>query len=290
VHTACLIVVDLPVSQLLSPHRKPPSPASSTSIDSACSPTLPVGDELCSNGSASHHTVMYIDILPERSPDMIRSENSSLPRSDTGDVIRASDYPRQLKSINPTISFTSPSRIVARARFTVHSEDLIVHTENVPLLLLPDHPQSSGFVYTTKLVPKYWQVLLDSPGAGINYVSVSQTDTAPADPTRFIISQEVVKESNSTILFSATYKFRYSGGRHNPQPDLAPSDIMASNRLTSVHGDPYTAHEGAARTPLLPYSRTHCIIQRDASPLASPGSDSSSASGCFPVDLSHYVH
>ncbi|KAJ7849571.1 hypothetical protein B0H13DRAFT_2088421 [Mycena leptocephala] len=261
------------LSQLLSPHRKPPSPASSTSIDSACSPTLPVGDELCSNGSASHHTVMYIDILPERSPDMIRSENSSLPRSDTGDVIRASDYPRQLKSINPTISFTSPSRIVARARFTVHSEDLIVHTENVPLLLLPDHPQSSGFVYTTKLVPKYWQVLLDSP-----------------DPTRFIISQEVVKESNLTILFSATYKFRYSGGRHNPQPDLAPSDIMASNRLTSVHGDPYTAHEGAARTPLLPYSRTHCIIQRDASPLASPGSDSSSASGCFPVDLSHYVH
>jgi hypothetical protein len=229
---------------------------------------------------------MHIDILPERSPDMVRNESSSLPCSDTGDVIHASDYPRRLGSINPTVSFTSPSRIVAHTRFTVYSEDLILHTENVPLLLLAGHPsQSSGFIYTTKLVPKYWQVLLDSPGAGIHYVFVSRTDTATADPTRFTISQEVVKESNFTTLFSATYKFVYAGGRYNPRPDLSPGDITASDRLTSLHGDPYTVHEGAARSPLLLYSRGHSLMQS----YPSPGNDSSSTFICFPVDLSHYV-
>ncbi|KAJ7822700.1 hypothetical protein B0H13DRAFT_1478516, partial [Mycena leptocephala] len=180
--------------QFLFPPSKPPSSASSSSSESALSsPNLLLGDEVCSKKSSSRHTVVYIDILPVRSPDMIRNESSSLPCSDTGDVIHASDYPRRLRSINPTISFTSPSRIVAYTRFTVYSEGLILHTENVPLLLLADHPsQLSGFIYTTKLVPKYWQVLLDSP-----------------DPTRFTISQEVVKDSNLTTLFSATYKFCY---------------------------------------------------------------------------------
>jgi hypothetical protein len=230
---------------------------------------------------------VYIDILPVRSLDMIRIESSSLPCSDTGDVTHASDYPRRLRSINPTISFTSPSRIVAYTRFTVYSEGLILHTENVPLLLLADRlSQLSGFIYTTKLVPKYWQVLLDSPGAGINFVFVSRTDTAPADPTRFTISQEVVKDSNWTTLFSATYKFCYAGVRHNPPPDLSPGDITPSNRLTSLHGDPYTVYEGAARSPLLLYSRAPYPMQR----YPSPGNDSSSAFICFPVDLSHYVH
>ncbi|KAJ7849161.1 hypothetical protein B0H13DRAFT_1906370 [Mycena leptocephala] len=64
--------------QFLSPLRKPPSSGSFASTDSVLSsPTLPVGDELFSNRSSSRHTVMYIDILPERSPDIIHSESSS---------------------------------------------------------------------------------------------------------------------------------------------------------------------------------------------------------------------
>ncbi|KAJ7919926.1 hypothetical protein B0H13DRAFT_2320024 [Mycena leptocephala] len=169
--------------QLLSPLRKPPSSTSFASTESALSsPTLPVGDELFPNKSSSRHTVMYIDILPERSPDTIHNKSSCSAWSDTGDVIRASEYPRRLGSINPTICFTSRSRIVARARFTVYSEDLILHTETVPLLLLVGHSSETSGFYC--IVP---------------------------DPTRFTISQEVVKDSDLTILFSATYKFAIPG-------------------------------------------------------------------------------
>jgi hypothetical protein len=275
------------VLQLLSPLRKPPSSTSFASTESALSsPTLPVGDELFPNKSSSSHTVMYIDILPERSPDTIRNKSSCSAWSDTGDVVRASEYPRRLGSINPTICFTSRSRIVARARFTVYSEDLILHTETVPLLLLVGHSsETSGFVYATQLVPKYWQVLLHSPGAGIHYASVSRTDTALADPTRFTISQEVVKDSDLTILFSATYKFRYSWARHNPRPNLPTSDITAHNRLTSLPGHQHTTYRGAPWTPLLLHSGAHSLVQR----YPSPGSDSSSASVYFPADLSYCV-
>ncbi|KAJ7231385.1 hypothetical protein B0H12DRAFT_209260 [Mycena haematopus] len=197
--------------ELLSPFRKPVYPASSSSTDSALSsPISSSGESFFPGTSSSHHTVIYIDILPKGSPDRIRSGTSPSPWSDDGDVIHASDHPRRLESISPTVSFTSPSPIVAHSRFTVYSEDLILHAETVPLgLVMPDQShQPSGFLYTSQLVPKYWKVIVDSP-----------------DPTRFTIFQEVLKTESSAMLFSATYKFSYEN----------------STNISSSHSGPYGA-------------------------------------------------
>jgi hypothetical protein len=92
----------------------------------------------------------------------------------------------------------------------VYSEDLFLHCETVPLLLLRDPiDQSSSFLYSTQLVPKWWNVIVDSPGT---YARIHVSDTDPfmsSDPTRFVIFQEVLDNAKSSILFFAMYKFTY---------------------------------------------------------------------------------
>jgi transcriptional enhancer factor len=122
------------------------------------------GDGFSPSPSSSGHAVMYIDILPEGSPEPSLGTGSSLPWADT-DTVRASDYPRPLKSSNPTVSFTSSVPIIAQSRFTVYSEDLILHAETIPLVPVLNHnSDGSGLLYSTPLVPQYWAVILESPG------------------------------------------------------------------------------------------------------------------------------
>jgi transcriptional enhancer factor len=179
---------------LLSPFRKPAYAESAGSGDSPLnSPISPrPADSLFPLMTDTRPTVVYIDILPTGSPDDVPTTGRPTP-SGNGDIVHASDHPRAIGSINPTVSFTSPAPLVAHSRFTVYSEDLILHAENVPLVFLPDRaPQPSDFLYSTKLVPKYWDVIVNSP-----------------DPTRFTIFHDVVKQESSRTVFSATYKFRY---------------------------------------------------------------------------------
>ncbi|KAJ6488887.1 hypothetical protein C8R45DRAFT_248795 [Mycena sanguinolenta] len=184
---------DTHLLDILSPFRKPAHHASSGCTDSAPSSPISSAEEVFPDASTLPHTIIYIDILPEGSPDRMCSVTRPSPWSNDGDIIHPSDHPRPLKSIKPTISFTAPSPIIANSRFTVYSEDLILHAETVPLGLVLDQPHHrSGFLYSAQLVPKYWKVILDSP-----------------DPTRFTIFQEVYKTENSAILFSAAYKFNY---------------------------------------------------------------------------------
>ncbi|KAJ6496109.1 hypothetical protein C8R45DRAFT_985050 [Mycena sanguinolenta] len=241
---------------LLSPFRKPVYPASSASTDSALnSPISSSGDGFFPSASSSRHTVIYIDILPEGSPDSVRTGTSPSSWSDDGEVIHASDHPRRLKSINPTISFTAPSPIVAHSRFTVYSEDLILHAETVPLGLVMDHPhQWPGFLYCAQLVPKYWKVIVDSP-----------------DPTRFTIFQEVLGTESSAILFSATYKFGYTNsatfssshsGPYGPRIDVATKGIPSYVVPNSLPGARYPLYASWSPAPLEPQENSH--IQRYA--------------------------
>ncbi|KAJ6605535.1 hypothetical protein DFH09DRAFT_1121526 [Mycena vulgaris] len=216
---------------LLSPFREPAYPDSADN-----SPVSSLEDSLFPSTS-SRYTIMYIDILAAGSPDEIQSTTHPSPWSDAGHVVHASDHPRSLGSINPTVLFTSRSLVVAHSRFTVYSEELILHAETVPLQLVPqDVPEYTGFLYSTQLVPKYWKVISDSP-----------------DSTRFPIFQEVVTEDNPFIVFSATYKFSYpirhfpdySAGLHLPSGShkfclaLGPSHIPVCEELASVSDLPY---------------------------------------------------
>ncbi|KAJ7643445.1 hypothetical protein DFH06DRAFT_1213233 [Mycena polygramma] len=255
--------------QLLSPFRRPGYSASNASADSALSSSI-------ITRTSSGHTVIYIDILPQGSPDQTRCRNCSSPWSDTGDVIHAADYPRRLQDINPTVSFTSAMPTIAHSRFTVYSEDLILHAETVPLVLQMDRiPQSSGFLYSTRLIPKYWQTILDSP-----------------DPIQFTIFQEVLKEDDLSVLFSATYKFSYprsstiGSSSHRPHfasenthPDVPYTSISAYSSVPDTQY-PYNTSPAVWSTPL---PRDTTTTHR----YPSPGSDTSSH--CFSADLLQYT-
>lgn len=167
------------VLHLLFPFRNSGYPESAASADSTLnSPVSPVAGEGSFPFTAAVRTLIYINIMPygSGSPSQMSSTNSHSSCSDTGDVFRSSDHPRQLVSINPIVSFTSPSPIVAYSHFTVCSEDLILHAETVPLVLLEyEEPLVLGFLYSTQLVPNYWKVILDSPGTYILRAEHSQT-------------------------------------------------------------------------------------------------------------------
>ncbi|KAJ7776255.1 TEA/ATTS domain family-domain-containing protein [Mycena metata] len=99
-----------------------------------------------------------------------------------------------LQDISPITTFLSPRPIIAQSWSAVVLEGQIIHTETIPLIIILEVPAiGTGFLHRTSLVPDYWQTILDSP-----------------DPTRFTVLQQVVKENNSAILFSAEYKFAYA--------------------------------------------------------------------------------
>ncbi|KAJ6565233.1 hypothetical protein DFH09DRAFT_1157888 [Mycena vulgaris] len=214
---------------LLSPFRTPIDDDSDESpLHSPISPIF--GDSLLPPTSSARHTVIYIDILASGFPDETWSTTDDSSWADCGDIVHASDHPRSLASINPTVAFKSRLPLTAHSRFTVYSEGLVLHSETAPLACLPQSPNASAVLYSTQLVPKYWKVILHSP-----------------DPTRFTIFHEVVKEENLFVAFSATYKFRYP--RDSPQcaPSLQLPWISAGSLdFTSLSDPRYSMYDGAA--------------------------------------------
>jgi len=223
------------------------------------------------------HTVMYIDILPQGAADSA-GETISSTWPDSEDIVHASDHPRRLASIKPTVTFISPGPVAARSQFTVYSDDRVVHTESVPLTPV-DNPSVTGFLYGTTLVPEYWKVILQS-----------------TDPTRFTICQEVIKEETSAVAFSATYKFSYAARQSPGFP--APLDTLnfpnthtrsdidslisaASLEQSQFQADRYPAYVAPTWGSSLP--------SRENSPNQGYRSPSSDSSTCFPSDLSNYV-
>ncbi|KAJ7796088.1 hypothetical protein B0H14DRAFT_2852866 [Mycena olivaceomarginata] len=262
---------------LLCPFRKPGPPSSASTDSALSSPTSPLGEAFFPSTSSSRSTVIYIDILPKGSHDKTNSGAPSSLWSDAGYVIHASDHPRRLESINPTVSFTAPSTVVAHSRFTVYSEEIILHAETVPLVLLRDQaPHPSGFVYSAQLIPKYWKVIVDSP-----------------DPTRFTIFQEVIKNEGSSILFSATYKFSYPKqftnlssshpGSYGALLDVPSKGVPSYNAPTALSDTRYSTYQDASWSASPLNVQGHPPMQRY------PNHNTDSSFLYFPADLSDYV-
>ncbi|KAJ7504967.1 hypothetical protein B0H11DRAFT_450537 [Mycena galericulata] len=100
----------------------------------------------------------------------------------------------QLESISPTVTLFAPAPTIAQSSFTVWYQGQIVHRETTPLIVLMDEPSNgmAGYLHSTTLVPTYWNTILHSP-----------------DPSRFVIVQEVVKNTEWSVAFSAEYRFVY---------------------------------------------------------------------------------
>ncbi|KAF8205838.1 hypothetical protein K438DRAFT_1817494 [Mycena galopus ATCC 62051] len=189
------------LQRLLCPIPKPVYPAAggvSSAIYSSAEGFSP----------CARYTVRYIDIFP---PEGSRYEIESSSYSDDGNAI----HPGRLEAINTTIFFTAPSLVVANSHFTVYCGQSILHTETAPLQYVSDQVhRPSNVLYSTQLIPKYWDVMVDSQ-----------------DPTRFTIFQEVFNTEDSSLLFSAMYKFRYI-----KSPDIVTSQPGSSHGAGLMKG------------------------------------------------------
>lgn len=263
---------------LLSPFRQPAYAESCSSGDSPC--TSPTSPSMGERGfpPSSRHTVMYIDIIPEGSPDEVYSFGPPL-WSGSGDIVHASDRPRRLRTINPTVTFMSQTPLAAQSRFTVYSEERILHTETVPLSPVVEPAQQvSGFLYSTTLVPEYWKVISESP-----------------DPTRFIIYQEVVKDDVAALVFSATYKFSYPTSRHLSDCSSSLNTMHSLSTRPDIDSLVSAASAESAQFPEHRYPLyvspewPTALHSRENSPSQGQHSPSSDSSTCFPSELSNYV-
>jgi transcriptional enhancer factor len=173
-------------------------------------------------------TPVYIDILPESSSysssfsSRSRAPFSSphKPRQDVA-AHTSSDTPRPIRDIDSTITFVSPSTVVGKSSYIVLLDGAPIHSEDTKLECLgPYFTGSSGdgsLLYSTALVPRYWETLCKSP-----------------DPTVYTIIQDVYRTSDSEIparssgrprpvpIFSATYHFRYHVPVRIPTPSMSP--------------------------------------------------------------------
>ncbi|KAJ7617310.1 hypothetical protein FB45DRAFT_1063799 [Roridomyces roridus] len=106
----------------------------------------------------------------------------------------ASTQPRPLSSIVPTVTLVSPRPMIAQSFFSVWYDDECVHTETSPLIVLMDRPADgmAGYLHSAVLVPAFWKTIVGSP-----------------DPSKFKIAQDVVRDKEMTIAFSAEYRFVY---------------------------------------------------------------------------------
>ena len=123
------------------------------------------------------NTIVYIDVVTAPlSP--IASEQSWTPSkealaeerswSERGfKVARASQRPRHITEIEPTITFMSPATVSARSHFTVHTDDGVVFSETTPLEVIGSSPASTtdgSLLYKTLLVPGFWETIVHSAG------------------------------------------------------------------------------------------------------------------------------
>ncbi|KIK93885.1 hypothetical protein PAXRUDRAFT_785709 [Paxillus rubicundulus Ve08.2h10] len=123
---------------------------------------------------------VYIDILPEHprwSPTAYGSSltshapvaSSSAASSSHGSSFRSTDAARRMRDIDPAVTFVSPSPVNGKSSYIVLLDGAPVHSEDTKLEYVGPYSsgQTSGdgpVLYTTALVPKYWDTLCRAAG------------------------------------------------------------------------------------------------------------------------------
>ncbi|KAG1823530.1 uncharacterized protein BJ212DRAFT_1574193 [Suillus subaureus] len=226
------------------------SSTSSNDSSSTCSSTgspISTGQYRDMSSSKRNHlpdtrTPVYIDILPESSS--FSSSSSSRSRAPFSSPYlqgvtahTSSDTPRPIRDIDSTVTFVSPSAVIGKSSYIVLLDGAPIHNEDTKLECVgPYFTGSSGdgpLLYSTALVPKYWETLCKSP-----------------DPTVYTIIQDVYRTLDPGIparssgrprpvpIFSATYHFRYSVA---PISSMSPHfTYQANTRLpaNTTHASP----------------------------------------------------
>ena len=129
-------------------------------------------------GETIPSTIVYIDLLARQihapitgqatwtsSSNAQMEERSWVERGFK--IERASQQPRYLSDIDPTITLTSKTPISAQSHFTVHTDDGVLFSETTTLELLDPSTVpgiDESFLYRTRLIPGFWETVLHSSG------------------------------------------------------------------------------------------------------------------------------
>ncbi|KAF8805239.1 hypothetical protein BYT27DRAFT_7192967 [Phlegmacium glaucopus] len=267
------------------------SESDSSSDSSSSSPSTPIeahatlqnllyrGIESRERDSEAPSTIVYIDLLR---PDSSISVNSPSPGQTAEErswidrgykIVRATQHPRYLRDIDPTITFLSHSITDARSYFTVHSGDTLIFSESTTLEPLDAISNVDGILYKTSLVPGLWDTIAQS-----------------SDASQYTIIQRVVQDSpsssspasTSSTIFSAIYKFLYQTPSPTEQNSFIPQILTTEallqkndfslEDLLSIEADAYPDMMAFTKSPdffNLGFTMTPDSWSRDCSPAPS---------------------
>lgn len=148
----------------------PSSPTTPTDAHATLQSLLYRGVE--SRSTELPNSIVFIDLIPHPTagPSSSHSEEEHLWKERGFQISRASAFPRHLHDIDSTITLLSKSTASARSFFTVYSGEDVVFSEVTSLKPLGPPPgdfdfdNSSSCLYSTSLVPGFWNNLVQSQG------------------------------------------------------------------------------------------------------------------------------
>ncbi|KAG1812168.1 uncharacterized protein BJ212DRAFT_1223551, partial [Suillus subaureus] len=161
-------------------------------------------------------TSVYIDILPESSSRWSSSSSHSrgLYESPQGAIVfrSSSNTPRRMRDIDATVTFASASVVIAKSSYIVLLDGAPIHNEDTKLECTGPYFTGSAnssdkgpLLYSTALVPKYWEFLCKSPDPTI--YTILHDVYRPADPEPCL--PRCSGRPRPVLIFSAAYHFRY---------------------------------------------------------------------------------
>lgn len=120
-------------------------------------------------------TPVYIDIWPESSSlsSSLGSSSSSRSRVPSSSLSKSPSLntPRHMRDLDPTVTFVSPSVVIGKSSYIIVLDGAPIHSEDTELECIGPYsnssvipPGGSPLLYSTALVPKYWDILCKSPG------------------------------------------------------------------------------------------------------------------------------
>ncbi|KAI0035594.1 hypothetical protein K488DRAFT_68283 [Vararia minispora EC-137] len=117
-----------------------------------------------------------------------------------------SPFPRPLRAIDPTVTFTSAAFVRASSSCAVYFNGNCVHREKTPMNVTPAQ-DTSGYVYRVALVPNFWPRLCESNDPG-RYSIVQEIVQSSADePTASPVSSPGVP-STASVLLTVVYQLQ----------------------------------------------------------------------------------
>jgi hypothetical protein len=130
-----------------------------------------------------------------------------------------SPKPRPLRAIDPVVTFTSPSFVVAKSSCCVYLDGNCVHTDVADVTCTSTKDESGMFLYRTALIPQYWDRLCQSHGTLIKAVECPWIDGPDVDfRTRAILNSS----GDCPDSPGAVSRRRY------PSPDNAPHSCLSA--------------------------------------------------------------